>query len=408
MQRRNEMEEYHQKIIELSTLFKGIYPVECFTEDTALYKFLYPEGQYSQIFEDDHYRKDIQLFLQQHQYKQERIGSDLPWWGQKYFSSHTGVRVMVISQDSNTPDAGSITFYLHLMKYFNKSQYDSYIAKNRLTLFTGWDTVKNLLREASVDLDFLYITDGKKVYPEESLQYKNSPYDSDLERKAKEKKRKSMIQSTAKRHKEINARLLKSEIKFCNPDVIVVLGGVGLSLLDVPKKITELLENDTYSVYIEDFTTMYWTGRKSIEIAPFPSGSNNGLLEYRSRAIRSIRSVIESVKATVIAGVDLKGITSDDMEINEETKEIDITLPHAKLIQDPSLQMDKILAVDMNGLFIDDIKMNEGFEKASVAQEQIRQDAISIGLLDTAEKNAEKVLKEFFKNIGYTVNVSFN
>jgi hypothetical protein len=120
------------------------------------------------------------------------------------------------------------------------------------------------------------------------------------------------------------------------------------------------------------------------------------------------RELLLVVPATVIAGVDLKGITSEDMVINEETKEIDITLPHAKLIQDPSLQMDKILAVDKGGLFRADIKMNEGFEKAAEAQEQIRKDAISVGLLDTAEKNAEKALKEFFKNIGYTLNVTFN
>jgi len=120
------------------------------------------------------------------------------------------------------------------------------------------------------------------------------------------------------------------------------------------------------------------------------------------------RELLLVVPATVIAGVDLKGITSEDMVINEETKEIDITLPHAKFIQDPSLQMDKIQAVDNGGLFRADIKMNEGFEKAAEAQEQIRQDAISVGLLDTAEKNAEKVLKEFFKNIGYTLNVTFN
>lgn len=111
---------------------------------------------------------------------------------------------------------------------------------------------------------------------------------------------------------------------------------------------------------------------------------------------------------TVIAGVDLKGITSKDMDINEETKEIDITLPHAELIQDPSVQMDKIQALDKNGLFRADIKMKKGFDLAAEAQEKIRQGAISSGLLDTAEKNSEKVLKEFFKNIGYTVNVTFN
>ncbi|MFD2212373.1 DUF4230 domain-containing protein [Metabacillus endolithicus] len=120
------------------------------------------------------------------------------------------------------------------------------------------------------------------------------------------------------------------------------------------------------------------------------------------------REVLLVVPATVIAGVDLKGITSKDLDINEETKEIDITLPHAEIIQEPSVQMDKIQAVDKNGLFRDDIKMNEGFELAAEAQEKIRQGAISSGLLDSAEKNAEKVLKEFFKNDGYTVNVSFN
>lgn len=120
------------------------------------------------------------------------------------------------------------------------------------------------------------------------------------------------------------------------------------------------------------------------------------------------RELLLAVPATVIAGVDLKGITPEDMVINEETKEIDITLPHAKFIQDPSLQMDKIQAVVDGGLFRADIKMNEGFKKAAEAQEQIRQEAISIGLLNTAEKNAEKVLKEFFRNIGYNVNVTFD
>jgi len=120
------------------------------------------------------------------------------------------------------------------------------------------------------------------------------------------------------------------------------------------------------------------------------------------------RELLLIVPATVIAGVDLKGVTSEDMVINEKTKEIDITLPHAELIQDPSLQMGKIQAVDSSGLFRADIKMDEGFEKVAVAQEQIRQEAISDGLLVAAEKNAEKVLNEFFKNIGYTVNVTFN
>ncbi len=119
------------------------------------------------------------------------------------------------------------------------------------------------------------------------------------------------------------------------------------------------------------------------------------------------RELLLVVPATVIAGVDLKGVTSEDMVINKETSEIDIALPHAEFIQEPALQMDKVKAVDNGGLFRSDIKMDEGFEKAAEAQEQIRQEANSLGLLETAEKNAEKVLTEFFKNIGYKVNVTF-
>lgn len=120
------------------------------------------------------------------------------------------------------------------------------------------------------------------------------------------------------------------------------------------------------------------------------------------------RELLLIVPATVIAGVDLKGITSKDMVINEETKEIDITLPHADFIQDPSLQMDKIQTFVDGGLFRDDVKWDEGFKLADKAQEQIRQEAISVGLLDTAEKNAEVALKNIFKDDGYTVNVTFN
>ncbi|MCM3584232.1 DUF4230 domain-containing protein [Mesobacillus maritimus] len=74
----------------------------------------------------------------------------------------------------------------------------------------------------------------------------------------------------------------------------------------------------------------------------------------------------------------------------------------------PENRPDVFQAIDNSGIFRGDVKWDEGFDLTAKAQEQIRQDAISVGLLVTAEKNAEKALKEFFKNIGYTVNVTFN
>ncbi len=49
------------------------------------------------------------------------------------------------------------------------------------------------------------------------------------------------------------------------------------------------------------------------------------------------RELLFIVPGTVIAGVNLEGITSRDMDINEKTKEIDITLPRAELLQEASL-----------------------------------------------------------------------
>ena len=66
--------------------------------------------------------------------------------------------------------------------------------------------------------------------------------------------------------------------------------------------------------------------------------------------------------------------------------------------------MDKVQALDKNVLFHDDVKMKKGIDLVTEAQEKIRQNGISGGLLDDAEKNA---LKAFFKNIGYKVNVTF-
>jgi hypothetical protein len=119
------------------------------------------------------------------------------------------------------------------------------------------------------------------------------------------------------------------------------------------------------------------------------------------------REILLIVPATVLAGVDLNEVTEDDMKISEDTKEIDITLPHAKLIQEPSLQMDKITTYVDGGIFNDEVDWNEGYELAASAQEKVKKEVISAGLLTTAEKNADKALTQFFKNMGYKVNITY-
>lgn len=119
------------------------------------------------------------------------------------------------------------------------------------------------------------------------------------------------------------------------------------------------------------------------------------------------REILLIVPATVIAGVDLKGITSDDIKVNEKEKALEINLPQATLIQEPAIQMDNVKTFSNEGLFRGEIKWDEGFNLAAEAQEEIKNEAIEIGLLESAEKSAEKVLKEFFSNLGYTVKITF-
>ncbi|WP_248278568.1 DUF4230 domain-containing protein [Bacillus sp. DNRA2] len=112
------------------------------------------------------------------------------------------------------------------------------------------------------------------------------------------------------------------------------------------------------------------------------------------------------VPATVVVGVDLNKVSKRDMKINEKEKELEIVLPPAEFIQDPAIQMDQVITYSEEGLFRQEPKWDEGYDFAAQAQQQIKEEVKESGLLKTAEKNAEKVLKEFFRKLGYSVKVS--
>lgn len=86
---------------------------------------------------------------------------------------------------------------------------------------------------------------------------------------------------------------------------------------------------------------------------------------------------------------------------------MEIVLPRATLIQDPTIQMDGVQTFSDEGLFRGEVKWDEGFDLAAEAQEEIKEEVIEIGLLESAEKSAEKVLKSFFGNLDYTVKITF-
>lgn len=119
------------------------------------------------------------------------------------------------------------------------------------------------------------------------------------------------------------------------------------------------------------------------------------------------REVLLIVPATVIAGVDLKQVTSNDIKVDEKDKRLEMVLPRAKFLQDPSIQMDKVSTYSDEGLFRNEPNWDEGYDLTAKAQKKIQREAVDMGLLQTAEDSAEKVLKEFFDHLGYSVEVSY-
>ncbi|WP_026907192.1 DUF4230 domain-containing protein [Paucisalibacillus globulus] len=119
------------------------------------------------------------------------------------------------------------------------------------------------------------------------------------------------------------------------------------------------------------------------------------------------REVLLIVPVAVTAGVNLKEVDSTDIKMNEKNNEIDITLPKAALVQEPAIQMENVRAFSDEGLFRGDVKWVEGFDLAAEAQMKAKEESIEIGLLESAEQNASKVLEEFFTSLGYSANITF-
>ncbi|WP_421385536.1 DUF4230 domain-containing protein [Bacillus salacetis] len=119
------------------------------------------------------------------------------------------------------------------------------------------------------------------------------------------------------------------------------------------------------------------------------------------------RKLLLVVPGTVLAGVDLKKVSENDILVDEEGKEMTIELPRAEILQSPSIDTDNIKTFSVEGIFRNEVDWEEGFALAEVAKDLIQQEAVEQGLLQTAEKNAEKSLKEFFGQLGYSVTIEY-
>ncbi|MGM7634442.1 DUF4230 domain-containing protein [Bacillus sp. Hm123] len=121
----------------------------------------------------------------------------------------------------------------------------------------------------------------------------------------------------------------------------------------------------------------------------------------------SKRTLFLVVPGEVTAGVDLENLTKKDITLDTNTKAIHITLPHATIVQAPSIDLKNIQSFSSEGMFRSDVNWEEGFQMEDLAKQNIEKEAIQSGLLKTAEDNARLALQDFFKNLNYTVTVTF-
>lgn len=175
----------------------------------------------------------------------------------------------------------------------------------------------------------------------------------------------------------------------------------------------------TYHAYFERPTAaMFVTGVKDIAqlataeayVTTTVEGEDNKLLgmEIPIDLPGTKRHYLMLIPAKMLAGVDLQQVGEDDLLIDHGAKTIQVTLPHAAFLQE-SIQMEQVKLFTSDGLLRSPLNAQESID--ILAQngviERLRTEASASGLLETAERNAESVLRSLYREFGYEVKVVF-
>ncbi|OCA85962.1 hypothetical protein A8F94_14035 [Bacillus sp. FJAT-27225] len=244
-------------ILSLAKAFSGykIYPKEKFTSGTpvAVFQHLYPSNYFT---------RDVKAMLNHQNYPSIKKGADLPWWGENVFNEQwKGQRIMLIAQDSNASDAGSVVMYSPLyteITNYSEVAYNRYIdllETKDLFKYHSWKRALLQIKSWGLDLKSIYFTDAKKVY-KDRIPGKKDTFDN--------------YQS---------AKLLEKEIEIVKPDYIITLGKQAFDLLG---KTTFFKDNRTYGEAVECGEVIPLTHGKLI-VSPFITGQCHTSTNFQKR-----------------------------------------------------------------------------------------------------------------------------
>ncbi|GKV57855.1 hypothetical protein NCCP2222_38020 [Sporosarcina sp. NCCP-2222] len=119
------------------------------------------------------------------------------------------------------------------------------------------------------------------------------------------------------------------------------------------------------------------------------------------------RQLLVVIPGSVKAGVDLSHLTEKDITINEKNKTATLELPPASFLGGAEIYFDQVEIYSYEGVFREKADIQEGYELAEEAKKLILEESAGQGVLQMAEQNAEKTLKEMFSFAGYDVTINF-
>ncbi|GGA21833.1 DUF4230 domain-containing protein [Psychrobacillus lasiicapitis] len=119
------------------------------------------------------------------------------------------------------------------------------------------------------------------------------------------------------------------------------------------------------------------------------------------------RQILVVVPGAVRAGVDFSQVTESDIKVDDESKTATLTLPMPKFLGGPEIFFDQVEVFSYEGLFREKADITEAYELAETAKEMMIEETTGQGILQLAEENAEKSVKEMFQLVEYDVQVQF-
>jgi len=119
------------------------------------------------------------------------------------------------------------------------------------------------------------------------------------------------------------------------------------------------------------------------------------------------RKILMSCKATLRAGIDLSKITEKNIDIHN--KSIELNLPHATLLSLNIKPEDLKTEYEDVSLLRSSFSSAERDALAAQGEANIRNSVDSLGVLQTAEINANFILTNFLKRLGYEkITIHYN